>query len=203
MAISNREQTSSKYSLQFLSSTLKNFLTIPVTSIASDIHLNQLTSTSTRSQFFSFKIIFSFQSHILKVLSRPIFIDKLYTRTQQPIFFITDVNRTCPTSDKFFTARQHFTVYTSNFYIHIRFDVSKELAPNFQYGTTSKTPRMGLSGGDIYCMNKTYSLSLKSMHCVKSVQIQSFFWSASSCIRREYRKNTDQKKLRILTLFTQ
>ena len=55
-----------------------------------------------------------------------------------------------------------------------------------------------------------------TMHCVKSVQIRSFFWSAFSRIRTEYgeirsispylfpkRENTDQKKLRIWTLFTQ
>ena len=53
-------------------------------------------------------------------------------------------------------------------------------------------------------------------HCVKSVQIRSFFWSVFSRIRTEYgeifrislysvrlRENSDQKKLRIWTLFTQ
>ena len=53
-------------------------------------------------------------------------------------------------------------------------------------------------------------------HYVKSVQIRSFFWSVFSRIRTEYgemrsispysvwmRENTDQKKLRIWTLFTQ
>ena len=53
-------------------------------------------------------------------------------------------------------------------------------------------------------------------HCVKSVQIRSFFWSVFSRIRTEYgeirsispysvrmRENTDQKKFRIWTLFTQ
>ena len=53
-------------------------------------------------------------------------------------------------------------------------------------------------------------------HCVKSVQIRSFSWYVFSCIRSEYgdllrkssdsvriRKNTDQKKLRVWTLFTQ
>ena len=53
-------------------------------------------------------------------------------------------------------------------------------------------------------------------HCVKSVQIRSFFWSVFSCIRTGYgdllrkppypvriQENTDQKKLRIWTLFTQ
>ena len=53
-------------------------------------------------------------------------------------------------------------------------------------------------------------------HCVKSVQIRSLFWSVFPCIRTEYedlrskspysvqmRENTDQKKLRIWTLFTQ
>ena len=44
---------------------------------------------------------------------------------------------------------------------------------------------------------------------MKSVQIRSFFWSVFSRIRTEYgeilqmRQNTDQKKLRIWTLFTQ
>ena len=53
-------------------------------------------------------------------------------------------------------------------------------------------------------------------HCVKSAQIRSSFWSVFSRIRTEYgeilrispysvrmRENTDQKKLRIWTLFTQ
>ena len=53
-------------------------------------------------------------------------------------------------------------------------------------------------------------------HCVKSVQIRSFLWSAFSRIWTEYgeilcispylvrmRENTDQKKLRIWILFTQ
>ena len=53
-------------------------------------------------------------------------------------------------------------------------------------------------------------------HCVKSVQIRSFFWSVFSRIRTEYgemrsispysdrmRENMDKKKLRIWTLFTQ
>ena len=54
------------------------------------------------------------------------------------------------------------------------------------------------------------------IHCVKSVQIRSFFWSVLFHIRTEYgdllrkspylvriRENTDQKKLRIWTLFTE
>ena len=59
-----------------------------------------------------------------------------------------------------------------------------------------------------------YSWFLKrKIHCVKSVQIRSFFWSVFSCLRTEYRdlrskspysvriqENTDQRKLRILTL---
>ena len=53
-------------------------------------------------------------------------------------------------------------------------------------------------------------------HCVKSLQIQSFFWSVFSRIRTEYgeirsispysvlmRENTVQKKLHIWTFFTQ
>ena len=47
---------------------------------------------------------------------------------------------------------------------------------------------------------------LQYMHCVQSVQIRSFLWSVFSRIRTEYsagmRENTDQKKLRIWTLFT-
>ena len=55
-----------------------------------------------------------------------------------------------------------------------------------------------------------------NLHCVKCVQIRSFFWSVSSRIRTEYgevrsfspysvrmRENTDQKKLLIWTLFIQ
>ena len=53
-------------------------------------------------------------------------------------------------------------------------------------------------------------------HCVKSVQVRSFFWSVVSRIRTKYgeirsifpylvqiRENTDQEKLRIWTLFAQ
>ena len=60
------------------------------------------------------------------------------------------------------------------------------------------------------------ALMTDSQHCVKSVQIRSFFWSLFSRIRTEYGKtrsispysvimleNTDQKKHRIWTLFKQ
>ena len=63
---------------------------------------------------------------------------------------------------------------------------------------------------------KGFSLRTSRTYCVKSVQIKSFFWPAFSCIRTEYgdllsnspysvqiQENTDQKKLRIWTLFTQ
>ena len=53
------------------------------------------------------------------------------------------------------------------------------------------------------------------VHCVKSVQIRSFFWSVICRIRTEYREirsispysfrmreNTDQKKLRTWAIFT-
>ena len=53
-------------------------------------------------------------------------------------------------------------------------------------------------------------------HCVKSVQIRSFSWSVFSCIWTKYgdlnrkspysariQENTEQKKLRIWTIFTQ
>ena len=63
------------------------------------------------------------------------------------------------------------------------------------------------------------SQSSSSLHCLKNVQIRSFFWSIFSCIRTGYgnlirkllhksqysvqiQENTDQKKLRIWTLFT-
>ena len=60
------------------------------------------------------------------------------------------------------------------------------------------------------------SYSFLEQHCVKSVQIRSFFWYIISRIRTEYgeirsispylarmRENTDQKKLRIWTFFAQ
>ena len=63
--------------------------------------------------------------------------------------------------------------------------------------------------------NKKYS-KLIFHYCVKNVQIRSFFWSVFPHIRTEYRdifrispysvriwQNTDQKKLRIWTLFMQ
>ena len=56
---------------------------------------------------------------------------------------------------------------------------------------------------------------LQNTHCVKSVQIRRFFCAVFSCIRTEYvdlrgkfpysvriQENTDQKNLRIWTLFT-
>ena len=57
---------------------------------------------------------------------------------------------------------------------------------------------------------------VRVFHCLKNVQIRTFFWSVFSRIRTVYREirsicpysvrmreNTDQKKLRIWTLFTQ
>ena len=61
-------------------------------------------------------------------------------------------------------------------------------------------------------LNKHQLYSYLMFHCVKSVQIRSFFWSLFSYIRIEYgdwskspysvriQENTDQKKLRIWTL---
>ena len=45
---------------------------------------------------------------------------------------------------------------------------------------------------------------VEATHCVKSVQIRSFFWSVLriSPYLVQMRENTDQKKLRIWTLFT-
>ena len=58
--------------------------------------------------------------------------------------------------------------------------------------------------------------ALSCFHCVKSVQIRNFYWSAFSCMWTKYgdlrskspysvriQKNMDQKKHRIWTLFTQ
>ena len=60
------------------------------------------------------------------------------------------------------------------------------------------------------------AIIILKLHCVKSVQIRSFFWSVLSRIQAEYgdlqsqssysvriRENTDQKKFRIWTLFKQ
>ena len=78
---------------------------------------------------------------------------------------------------------------------------------------------------DTFGLNSTSSLnsgmhpnsqwSFLKTHYLKHVQIRIFFWSAFSCIWTEYedllrkspdsvpiQKNTDQKKLRICTLFT-
>ena len=62
---------------------------------------------------------------------------------------------------------------------------------------------------------ENYGCKMNRHHCVKCVQIQSFFWSVFSRISTEYgeilhifpysirmRENTDQKKIRIWTLFT-
>ena len=48
------------------------------------------------------------------------------------------------------------------------------------------------------------TLILNKMHCVKSVQIRSSFWSEFSCIPYSVRikENTDRKELGIWTLFT-
>ena len=44
----------------------------------------------------------------------------------------------------------------------------------------------------------------KDIHCIKSVEIQSFFWSVSKSLYSvQKRENTDQKKLRIWTCFGQ
>ena len=67
-----------------------------------------------------------------------------------------------------------------------------------------------------YFMQWEKQMTMRFQHCVKSVQIRSFFWSVFSCIRTEYgdllrkspysvriQENTDQKKLHIWTLFMQ
>ena len=67
-----------------------------------------------------------------------------------------------------------------------------------------------------FCGDAVSAEFRRKLYCLKSVQIRSFFWSVFSRIRAEYeeirsispysvwmRENTDQKKLRIWTLFTQ
>ena len=69
---------------------------------------------------------------------------------------------------------------------------------------------------DVPLFQQNNSSIPKLSHCVKSVQIRSFFWSVFSCIWTEYGdlrsnspysvwiwENTDQTKLRIWTLFMQ
>ena len=66
-----------------------------------------------------------------------------------------------------------------------------------------------------YISNRIFDL-FQLLHCMRRVQIWSFFWSVFSCVRTGYgdlilespysvwiQKNTDQKKLRIWTFFTQ
>ena len=48
-----------------------------------------------------------------------------------------------------------------------------------------------------------YAVSKQNDHCVKCVQIRSFFWSILSCIQSKYKKIRTRKKLRIWALFTQ
>ena len=72
------------------------------------------------------------------------------------------------------------------------------------------------SSAEYYVLKKVQMLHFSITHCVKSVQIRSFFWPVFPHIRTEYgdlrsespysvqiRENTDQKKLRIWTLFMQ
>ena len=85
-----------------------------------------------------------------------------------------------------------------------------------------KRLRLGLSNLHDHRLKQTFQDSLSSIcncrtnHCVKSVQIRSFFWTTFSCIRIKYGEmrsispysvrmweNTDQKKLSIWALFTQ
>ena len=65
-------------------------------------------------------------------------------------------------------------------------------------------------------VNVRFAERLMASHCVKSIQMQSSFWSAFSCIRTKYgdirsipaysvrmQENMAQKKLYLWTLFTQ
>ena len=65
-------------------------------------------------------------------------------------------------------------------------------------------------------VHKIFNVCLIILHCVKSIQMWSFFWSVFSRIRTEYgdlrfkstysvriQENTDQKKLRIWKLIMQ
>ena len=93
-----------------------------------------------------------------------------------------------------------------------------ELYELHKIGRKSTRSSLGNKTQTLYFQNNHPSWLSKIIngHCVKSVQIRSFFWSVFSRIRTEYeeilrispysvrmRENTDQKKLRIWTLFTQ
>ena len=67
-----------------------------------------------------------------------------------------------------------------------------------------------------YFMQWEKRMTMRFQHCVKSVQIRSFFWSVFSCIQTEYgdllskylysvrtHENTNHKKLHTSTFFTQ
>ena len=79
---------------------------------------------------------------------------------------------------------------------------------------TSKVVSKYTSGSDRHCWISLFWKRDSGIHCVKSVEIRSFFWYVFSRICTEYgeirsispysvqmRENTDQKKLRIWTLF--
>ena len=59
--------------------------------------------------------------------------------------------------------------------------------------------RISLRDLHIVDMIKTYSNFYRLWHCLKSVQIRSFFWSVFSCIRTEY----GPEKNSVFGLFTQ
>ena len=88
-----------------------------------------------------------------------------------------------------------------------------------QQGSSFSLRRTQVSSRAFFNCPVTLHLLFKTFHnchCVKSVQIRRFFWSAFSCICAEFERlrsisqysvriqeNTDQKNLRVWTLSTQ
>ena len=103
--------------------------------------------------------------------------------------------------------RYQLAFFERKFEISLKFELFGELllVPIFYYNYFCLTIRKNF-----------YMFTHDIIHCVKSVRIRSFFWSAFSRIWTEYgetlrisqysvqmRENTDLKKLRIWILFTQ
>ena len=96
--------------------------------------------------------------------------------------------------------------------LYVFFCVIRVVTISSSYQIINSFPNKLKSLPSKFCKSFWY----KSDHCVKSIQIRSFFWSVFSRIRTEYgeilristysvrmREKTDQKKFRIWTLFTQ
>ena len=102
-----------------------------------------------------------------------------------------------------------------------KFDIIEKYARYLNGPTSNASPTLSASYMSTNLCQKFQGFPISLLilyikHCVKSVQIRSFFWSLFFRIRTEYKdilrispysvqmqENTDQKKLRIWTHFTQ